>query len=110
MIILAYVFRFMLHVLITCLDVVFIKTCVDTCTTNEPHLILVYMFRCKLNMCIWPNDHIGLCLSFYASCFDYMFRCSFIKTCVATCTTDEPHLIFVCLCLIAHLYPLDVLV
>ena len=28
-------FYFMLHVLITCLDVGFIKTCVYTCTTNE---------------------------------------------------------------------------
>ena len=33
----------------------------------------------------------------------------FIKTCVYTCTTNEPHLIIVCLCLIAHLCPLDVL-
>ena len=28
----------MLHVLITCLDVVFIKTCVYTCTTSEPQI------------------------------------------------------------------------
>jgi len=33
----------MLHVLITCLDVVFITTCVYTCTTSEPHLIIIYL-------------------------------------------------------------------
>ena len=35
---------------------------------------------------------------------------AFIETCVNTCTTSEPHLIIVCLCYVAHLYPLDVLV
>jgi len=39
MIILVYVF--MLHVLITYLDVVFIKTCVYTCMTSEPQLIII---------------------------------------------------------------------
>jgi len=33
-----------------------------------------------------------------------------IKTCVNTCTTSESHLIIICLCYVAHLYPLDVLV
>jgi len=32
----------MLHILITCLDVVFNKTCVYTCTTSEPHLIIIF--------------------------------------------------------------------
>ena len=30
--------HFMLHVLITCLDVFFIKTCAYACTTNEPQI------------------------------------------------------------------------
>ena len=34
---------FILHVLTTCLDVAFIKTCVNTCTTSEPK-IDYYMF------------------------------------------------------------------
>jgi len=34
----------MLHVLITCLDVAFIKTYVYTCTTNESHLIFIYLY------------------------------------------------------------------
>jgi len=38
------------------------------------------------------------------TCLDVVF----IKTCINTCTTSESHLIFVCLYLIAHLYPLDV--
>ena len=45
-------FIFMLHVLITCLDVVFIKTCINTCTTSEPQ-IDYYMF--VLN-CSYPLD------------------------------------------------------
>jgi len=40
------------------------------------------------------------------TCLDVVF----IKTCVRTCTSSEPQLIIVCLCLIAHLYPLDVLI
>ena len=32
---------FVLHVVITCLDVVFIKTCVYICTSSEQHLILI---------------------------------------------------------------------
>ena len=34
----------------------------------------------------------------------------FVKTYAYTCTTDEPHLIIMCLYFIAQLYPLDVLV
>jgi len=40
------------------------------------------------------------------TCLDVVF----IKTCVYTCTTSEPHLTIICLCSITHLYPLDVLV
>ena len=40
------------------------------------------------------------------TCIDVVF----IKTCVNTCTAIEPHLIIICLCYVAHLYPLDVLV
>jgi len=43
MIILVYIYDFALHILITCLDVVFIKTYVHTCTTSEPQ-IDYYMF------------------------------------------------------------------
>ena len=43
MIILVYVYDFVLHVLITCLDVAFIKTCVYTYTTSESQ-INYYMF------------------------------------------------------------------
>jgi len=32
---------FVLHVVITCLDVVFIKTYVYTCTSSELHLIII---------------------------------------------------------------------
>ena len=35
-----------------------------------------------------------------------MFRCSFIKTCVYTCTSSEQQLIHICLHFIAHLYSL----
>ena len=37
------IYNFALHVLIICLDVAFIKTCVNTCTTSEPQ-IDYYMF------------------------------------------------------------------
>jgi len=36
-----FVYDFALHILITCLDETFIKTCVYTCTTNEPHLFII---------------------------------------------------------------------
>jgi len=39
-----FVYSFALHILITCLDVIFIKTCVYTCTTSGPQLII---------MCLW---------------------------------------------------------
>jgi len=37
------VYDFALHILITCLNIVFIKTCVYTCTTSELHLIIIYL-------------------------------------------------------------------
>ena len=46
MIILVYVYDFALHDLITCLDIVFMKTCAYTCTTSESQ-IDYYMFVLK---------------------------------------------------------------
>ena len=40
-------FVFMLHDLITCLDVTFIKTCVYTCTAIEPQID--YYIKCHDN-------------------------------------------------------------
>ena len=37
-----FVYVFILHVLITCLNVVFIKTCAYTYTISELHLIIVF--------------------------------------------------------------------
>ena len=34
---------FVLHVVKSCLDVVFVKTCIYTCTNSEQHLIHIYL-------------------------------------------------------------------
>ena len=44
MIILAFVYDFALMILITRLDVIFVKTCVYTCITSEPHLIIIALY------------------------------------------------------------------
>ena len=71
---------------------------------------LTIMYIITLKHVHLHNDHIGFCLWFLhfmvlITCLDVVF----IKTCVYICTINEPHLIIVYLCLIAHLYPLDVL-
>ena len=43
-IILLACFGFVLHVVNTCLDKFFIKTCVYTCTSSELHLIIICLF------------------------------------------------------------------
>ena len=48
-----FVYDFTLHILITCLNVTFTKTCVNTCTTNESQLIRIYLC---LNAHLYPLD------------------------------------------------------
>ena len=72
----------MFHILITCLDVVFIKTCIYTCTTNEPHLIFVclcsiahlYLIAhlCPLDVLVQPSfddSFISTCIPYFWTCF-----------------------------------------
>ena len=39
-----FAYDFALHVLITCFDEIFIKTCDYTCTTNESHLFIMCLY------------------------------------------------------------------
>jgi len=75
------------------------------------HFSLTIVYIITLRHVLLHNDHIDSLFMIFV--FHVLITCLnvvFFKTCVYTCTTNEPHLIFVCLYLIAHLYPLDVLV
>ena len=71
---------------------------------------ILHMYIITLRYVHLHNDHIGFCLCFMLHDLITYLDVVFIKTCAYTCTTNEAHLFFVCLCVIAHLYPLDVLV
>ena len=69
----------MLHVLITCLDVTSIKTCVYTCTTSEPHLIIICLYYVahlySLDVLVYPNfDDLSIltCIPYFVYVFIIM--------------------------------------
>jgi len=77
----------------------FIIFCSHYCLTNM--YILVQIARAFSLMIMFVYIFV---LHILIACLDI----TFIKTCVYTCTTSEPHLIIICLCFIAHVYPLNV--
>ena len=70
----------MLYVLITCLNIVFIKTCVYTCTISDLYLTL--MFGCfnahvySLDVLVWlsfDDSCIFTCISYFCIYFVFIF-------------------------------------
>ena len=76
-----------------------------------------FVFSLQFNYCVYSNYKARAFTLMIIFVYDFTLHVLitsldvvFIKTCVYTCTTTEPHLLIICLCYVAHLYPLDVLV
>jgi len=81
-------------VVITWLDVVFVKTCVYTCTSSELHLIIICLYFITHLYALHVHVKSSFDDSFIYTCFPYFF------TCLASC------IYYFCLKLIdIHVYP-----
>ena len=73
--------------------------------------VLTIVYIIDLCMCIYIMIICMFMSLFYPSCFDYMFRCQFsLKLRYILIQLVSQKQIIICLCLNAHLYPLDALV